>query len=104
MKVLSRLFRRLFLEGLLVLHQAGKLAFFGNLSELADPDTFEAHLVPLRKANWVVYSKPPFGGPAAVLVYLSRYTHRVAISNHRLVSVDARHRGLPLERLPHQAR
>ncbi|KMK64065.1 IS91 family transposase [Puniceibacterium sp. IMCC21224] len=88
-KVLSRLFRRLFLEGLLVLHQAGKLAFFGNLSELADPDTFAAHLVPLRKANWVVYAKPPFGGPAAVLAYLSRYTHRVAISNHRLVSADA---------------
>lgn len=88
-KVLSRLFRRLFLEGLLVLHQAGKLVFFGNLSELADPDTFEAHLVPLRKANWVVYAKPPFGGPAAVLAYLSRYTHRVAISNHRLVSADA---------------
>ncbi|APZ51037.1 Transposase zinc-binding domain-containing protein [Salipiger abyssi] len=58
-KVLSRLFRRLFLEGLLMLHQAGKLAFFGNLSELADPDTFAAHLVPLRKANWVVYAKPP---------------------------------------------
>jgi len=88
-KVLSRLFRRLFLEGLLMLHQAGELAFFGNLSELADPDTFEAHLVPLRKANWVVYAKPPFGGPAAVLAYLSRYTHRVAISNHRLVSADA---------------
>jgi len=88
-KVLSRLFRRLFLEGLWTLHRAGKLAFFGNLSKLTDPDTFQAHLAPLRKTEWVVYSKPPFGGPAAVLAYLSRYTHRVAISNHRLVSADA---------------
>jgi hypothetical protein len=88
-KVLSRLFRRLFLEGLARLHRAGKLAFFGNLSELANPVTFEAHLVPLRKTNWVVYAKPPFGGPEAVLAYLSRYTHRVAISNHRLISADA---------------
>lgn len=88
-KVLSRLFRRLFLEGLSALHRAGKLAHFGNLSELANPDIFEAHLAPLRKADWVVYAKPPFGGPEAVLAYLSRYTHRVAISNHRLISADA---------------
>ncbi|ETX09394.1 transposase, partial [Roseivivax halodurans JCM 10272] len=88
-KVLSRLFRRLFLEGLEALHRAGKLAFFGDLSKLADPDAFKAHLAPLRKADWVVYAKPPFGGPEAVLAYLSRYTHRVAISNHRLVSADA---------------
>ena len=88
-KVLSRLFRRLFLEGLARLHQAGKLRFFGDLSELADPDTFQALLAPLRKSDWVVYAKPPFGGPEAVLAYLSRYTHRVAISNHRLVSADA---------------
>lgn len=88
-KVLSRLFRRLFLEGLARLHQAGKLRFFGDLSELADPDTFQARLAPLRKSDWVVYAKPPFGGPEAVLAYLSRYTHRVAISNHRLVSADA---------------
>lgn len=88
-KVLSRLFRRLFLEGLVKLHKAGKLAFFGDLWELADTDTFAAHLAPLRKADWVVYAKPPFGGPEAVLAYLSRYTHRVAISNHRLVSADA---------------
>jgi len=88
-KVLSRLFRRLFLEGLWALHRAGKLAHFGNLSELANPDIFEAHLAPLRKADWVVYAKPPFGGPEAVLAYLSRYTHRVAISNHRLVRADA---------------
>jgi Zn finger protein HypA/HybF involved in hydrogenase expression len=88
-KVLSRLFRRLFLEGLVKLHKAGKLAFFGNLSGLADPDAFVAHLAPLRKTDWVVYAKPPFGGPEAVLAYLSRYTHRIAISNHRLVSADA---------------
>lgn len=87
-KVLSRLYRRLFLEKLARLHQAGKLRFFGDLSELADPDTFQAHLAPLRKTNWVVYAKPPFGGPEAVLAYLSRYTHRVAISNHRLISTD----------------
>ena len=88
-KVLSRLFRRLFLEGLARLHKAGKLAFFGELAGLADADTFAAWLAPLRKIDWVVYAKPPFGGPEAVLAYLSRYTHRVAISNHRLVSADA---------------
>ncbi len=89
-KVLSRLFRRLFLEGLAKLHKAGKLAFFGNLSKLVDPDVFASHLAPLRKINWVVYAKQPFGGPEAVLAYLSRYTHRVAISNHRLMSADAK--------------
>lgn len=88
-KVLSRLFRRLFLEGLVKLHEAGKLAFFGDLAGLADADTFPAWLTPLRKIDWIVYAKPPFGGPEAVLAYLSRYTHRVAISNHRLVSADA---------------
>jgi len=88
-KVLSRLFRRLLLEGLARLHNAGKLRFFGDLTKLADPDAFAAHLSPLRKTNWVVYAKPPFGGPEAVLAYLSRYTHRIAISNHRLVSADA---------------
>ena len=88
-KVLSRLFRRLFLEGLVKLYEAGKLAFFGDLAGLADADTFAAWLAPLRKIEWVVYAKPPFGGPEAVLAYLSRYTHRVAISNHRLVSADA---------------
>jgi hypothetical protein len=87
-KVLSRLFRRLFLDGLAKLHQVGKLAFFGDLAHLSDPDAFATHLAPLRKTNWVVYAKPPFGGPEAVLAYLSRYTHRVAISNHRLVSAD----------------
>ena len=88
-KVLSRLFRRLFLEGLARLHKAGKLVFFGDLAGLADPVTFETLLAPLRRTDWVVYAKPPFGGPEAVLAYLSRYTHRVAISNHRLVSADA---------------
>ena len=88
-KVLSRLFRRLFLEGMASLHKAGKLKFFGDLVGLADPDAFAVHLAPLRKIEWVVYAKPPFGGPEAVLTYLSRYTHRVAISNHRLVSADA---------------
>ena len=88
-KVLSRLFRRLFLEGLARLHKAGKLHFFNDLVKLVDLDTFSAHLAPLRKINWVVYAKPPFGGPEAVLAYLSRYTHRVAISNHRLISADA---------------
>ena len=87
-KVLSRLFRRLFLEGLVRLHKAGELKFLGDLSALVDPDTFQAHLAPLRKTDWVVYAKPPFGGPEAVLAYLSRYTHRVAISNHRLISAD----------------
>ncbi len=89
-RVLSRLFRRLFLEGLSALHRAGKLAFFGDLAHLADPDAFTAWLAPLRNAEWVVYAKPPFGGPEAVLAYLSRYTHRVAISNRRLLSADAK--------------
>jgi hypothetical protein len=88
-RVLSRLFRRLFVEGLMVLHQAGQLRFFGNLVGLADADAFAKWLAPFRKTDWVVYAKPPFGGPEAVLTYLSRYTHRVAISNHRLVSADA---------------
>jgi len=87
--VLSRVFRRLFLEGLMALHRAGALAFFGDLERLADAEAFDSYLAPLRKAEWVVYAKPPFGGPEAVLAYLSRYTHRVAISNSRLVSADA---------------
>ena len=88
-RVLSRLFRRLFLAGLMDLHRAGQLAFFGELEGLAEPAAFAAWLAPLRKTEWVVYAKPPFGGPGAVLAYLSRYTHRVAISNHRLISADA---------------
>jgi hypothetical protein len=88
-RVLSRLFRRLFLQGLLALHRAGMLVFFGDLAGLADAGAFAAWIAPLRKSEWVVYAKPPFGGPEAVLAYLSRYTHRVAISNARLISADA---------------
>ena len=87
-RVLSRLFRRLFLGKLLAAHQAGCLKFFGDRSGLADAGAFTAFLAPLRKAEWVVYAKKPFGGPQAVLAYLSRYTHRVAISNRRLISAD----------------
>jgi hypothetical protein len=88
-RVLSRMFRRLFLEGLASLHEAGQLQVFADLAGLADPAAFTAHLAPLRKAEWVVYAKPPFGGPEAVLAYLGRYTHRVAISNSRLISADS---------------
>ncbi|MFW2446726.1 MAG: IS91 family transposase [Qipengyuania pacifica] len=88
-RVLARLFRRLFLEGLMELHRAGQLTFFGDLDCLAQADHFAHWLAPFRKTEWVVYAKPPFEGPEAVLAYLSRYTHRVAISNHRLVSADA---------------
>jgi hypothetical protein len=87
-RVLSRLFRRLFLEKLTTAHKAGQLAFFNDLAPLADRDAFDAHLAPLRKAEWVVYAKRPFGGPEAVLAYLSRYTHRIAISNSRLIAFD----------------
>lgn len=87
-RVLSRLFRRLFLERLAALHQAGRLSFFGDDIRLADAQSFAAYLVPLRKTEWVVYAKRPFGGPEAVLAYLSRYTHRVAIANSRLVAFD----------------
>lgn len=73
----------------MALHQSDDLAFFADLAALAEADAFAAWLTPLRKCDWVVYAKPPFGGPEAVLVYLSRYTHRVAISNSRLISVDA---------------
>ena len=89
-RVLSRLFRRRFLEELLRLHKAGKLQFFGEHAALADAKAFKAWLVPLRRCEWVVYSKRPFAGPAAVLAYLSRYTHRVAISNSRLLALDER--------------
>ncbi|MEL6841421.1 MAG: IS91 family transposase [Pseudomonadota bacterium] len=87
-RALSRLFRRLFLEGLMALHHTGQLRFFGDLAALADTSAFTKWLAPFRKTEWVVYAKPPFGGPEAVLAYLSRYTHRVAISNHRLVDAD----------------
>ena len=85
-RVLSRLFRRLFLERLIAAHQ--QLQFFGSNLPLADAQAFAAYLAPLHKAEWVVYSKRPFGGPEAVLAYLSRYTHRVAISNSRLIAFD----------------
>jgi len=88
-RVLSRLFRRLFLEMLKSAHAAGGLAFFGDHTPLADPRAFAAYLAPLRRIEWVVYAKRPFGGPAAVLAYLARYTHRVAISNRRLIAGDA---------------
>jgi len=87
-RVLSRLFRRLFLEGLAALHTAGRLVFFGNLAPLTDKGAFGAALAPLRRAEWVVYAKRPFAGPKAVLAYLARYTHRVAISNSRLLALD----------------
>ena len=87
-RVLSRMFRRLFLEKLIAAHQAGRLSFFGDHAPLAACNAFAAYLRPLRKIEWVVYSKRPFGGPEAVLSYLSRYTHRVAISNSRLISLD----------------
>jgi len=87
-RVLSRLFRRLFLEKLVAAHEAGNLRFFGKLHRLADSQAFARHLSPLRKIEWVVYAKRPFAGPEAVLAYLSRYTHRVAISNNRLITLD----------------
>jgi hypothetical protein len=87
-RVLSRLFRRLFLEKLIAAHEAGRLKFFGDHARLAKRDAFTAYLAPARKADWVVYAKRPFGGPEAVLAYLSRYTHRVAISNSRLIALD----------------
>ena len=89
-RVLSRLVRRLFLDRLAHAHRAGRLAFHGDLAHLADPAAFAVHLAPLRRSEWVVYAKRPFAGPEAVLAYLSRYTHRVAISNSRLLTVDAR--------------
>ena len=87
-RVLSRLFRRLFLEKLIAAHQANRLKFFGDHAALADAQAFAAYLAPLRRAEWVVYAKRPFGGPQAVLAYLSRYTHRVAIANSRLIDCD----------------
>lgn len=87
-RVLSARFRRLFLDGLQQLHRDRKLHFFGDLQALRDPGNFARHLAPLREKEWVVYAKPPFGGPRQVLEYLGRYTHRVAISNERLVSLQ----------------
>jgi hypothetical protein len=87
-RVLGKLFRRLFLTRLIELHHSGRLAFFGGQAGLSDRQAFLRHLAPVRKMRWVVYAKPPFAGPKAVLAYLSRYTHRVAISNRRLLSID----------------
>jgi hypothetical protein len=87
-RVLSRLFRRLFLERLERAYRAGDLRFFGGLRSLVDPQAFADWIKPLRKIEWVVYAKRPFAGPEAVLAYLSRYTHRVAISNSRLLRFD----------------
>jgi predicted Zn-ribbon and HTH transcriptional regulator len=89
-RVLSRLYRRLILEGLAKLHKAGKLHFFGDLAGLVDATVFDQFLQPMRKIDWVVYAKEPFAGPKAVLAYLSRYTHRIAISNSRLIGFDER--------------
>ncbi len=89
-RVLSRLFRRLFLEKLMAAHEAGHLRFFNDHAALADRTAFKRYLEPLRKVEWVVYAKEPFAGPDQVLAYLARYTHRVAISNRRLVSADQR--------------
>jgi len=89
-RVLSRLFRRRFLEELQRLHDGGELRFFGEHAALANAAAFKAWLTPLRECEWVVYAKRPFAGPQAVLAYLSRYTHRVAISNSRLLSMDER--------------
>lgn len=87
-RVLGKLFRRLFLTRLIALHEAGRLAFFGSMAHLTERRAFLRHLAPARKKRWVVYAKAPFAGPEAVLAYLSRYTHRVAISNRRLIAFD----------------
>lgn len=87
-RVLSRLFRRLFLEGLARLHASGELRFFGELEELVSPARFGKYIAPCKRVDWVVYAKQPFAGPKQVLSYLARYTHRVAISNSRLVAIE----------------
>ena len=87
-RVLGKLFRRLFLTRLTALHDAGRLGFYGTLAHLAKRQVFLRHLAPVRRKRWVVYAKAPFAGPEAVLTYLSRYTHRVAISNRRLIAFD----------------
>ena len=90
-RVLSRLFRRLFLEGLVAAFDAGELKFFGEFAAFGDREAFLAHLAPYRTREWVVYAKQPFAGPAQVLAYLARYTHRVAIGNSRLVELTEEH-------------
>ena len=98
-RVLSRLFRRLFLERLQAAHLSGRLRFSGKLGSLDDADAFAASIRQLRRQDWIVFSKPPFGSPEHVLAYLGRYTHRVAIANSRLVSADETSVTLPLARL-----
>ena len=90
-RVLSRLFRRLFLEGLQTLNAAGELKFFSDLCALNNPEAFRVYLAPLRTQEWVVFAKRPFAGPAQVLAYLARYTHRVAIGNSRLLELTDEH-------------
>jgi hypothetical protein len=90
-RVLSRLFRRLFLQGLEAMHAAGELSFFTDLSKLEHAKAWQAYLAPLRNSEWVVYAKKPFAGPEQVLAYFARYTHRVAISNSRLLDLDQSH-------------
>jgi Putative transposase/Transposase zinc-binding domain len=87
-RVLGKLFRRLFLTRLIELHSTSRLTFFGSMAHLVDRRAFLRHLAPVRTKRWVVHAKPPFAGPEAVLAYLSRYTHRVAISNRRLITFD----------------
>ena len=87
--MLSRLYRRLFLQALRAAFDAGQLRFFGENADLADPQAFARLLIAANRRDWVVYAKPPFGGPEQVLAYLSRYTHRVAIANSRLVNVES---------------
>jgi len=89
-RVLGKLFRRLFLARMIELFDAGRLQFHGHRAALRDRSAFLRHLEPVRKKPWIVYAKPPFAGPAAVLAYLSRYTHRVALSNRRLIALDER--------------
>jgi hypothetical protein len=90
-RVLSRLYRRLFLDKLRAAHRAGRLRFFNALAPLAGTTAFDAHIAPLRRTEWIVHAKRPFAGPEQVLAYLSRYTHRIAISNRRLVALDDSH-------------
>jgi hypothetical protein len=87
-RVLSRLFRRLFLEALQKAFDSGKLRFSASLEALGDRQAFVRYLSPLKKAEWVVYAKRPFAGPQQVLNYVGRYTHRVAISNDRLLDIE----------------
>jgi hypothetical protein len=102
-EVLSRLFRRLFLEKLTAAYQAGHLQF-SDQAGLAKPARFKAYVAALRKVEWVVYAKRPFGGPGAVLAYLSRYTHRIAIANSRFVAFDGERVTFKMEGLPRQGR